>query len=292
MEPTEKTLITVEATMNAPVEKVWKFWTEPKHITQWNAASEEWHTPSAENDLRVGGRFLSRMEAKDGSWGFDFSGVYNKVDPYKAIQYILDDGRKVYVTFASSGNETTVIEKFEAENTHSNEMQQEGWQAILNNFKKYVESLSEKETLHFEITINANVEKVYETMIGENYYKEWTAVFNPGSYFKGSWEKGSKLLFIGTDQDGKEGGMVSRINENIPNKFISIEHVGVYEDGKEITSGPQVESWAGAKENYSFTDVNGKTLLSVDMDSTKEYEDYFKETWPKALDKLKEICER
>ena len=134
-----KTNITVEAAIVAPIEKVWKYWTEPQHITQWNNASEDWHTPRAENDLKEGGRFMSKMEAKDGSFGFDFGGTYTLVETNKQIEYTLDDDRKVSIHFISKGNATTVVETFEAENMNSIELQKSGWQAILDNFKKYVE---------------------------------------------------------------------------------------------------------------------------------------------------------
>lgn len=140
MTTAEKTIITVEATVHAPVEKVWNFWTDPAHIIHWNHASDDWHSPTAENDLRVGGSFSSRMEAKDGSMGFDFAGVYDKVDQYKEIAYSMEDGRKVSIQFMAKGNQTIVKETFEAEQTFPAEMQQQGWQAILNNFKKYAES--------------------------------------------------------------------------------------------------------------------------------------------------------
>jgi uncharacterized protein YndB with AHSA1/START domain len=136
----EKKMITVVASIHAPVEKVWHLWTDPKHIVRWNNASADWHTPKAENDVRVGGRFLSRMEAKDGSLGFDFTGEYCKVDQCKQLVYTMDDGRKVRILFESTGNETTIKETFEAEHTFTIEMQQTGWQSILNNFKNYVES--------------------------------------------------------------------------------------------------------------------------------------------------------
>jgi uncharacterized protein YndB with AHSA1/START domain len=139
METDKNPTITVETTVNSSKEKVWECWTEPKHITQWNNASDDWHTPFAENDLRVGGRFLSRMEAKDGSFGFDFGGIYCEVRLYETILYILEDGRKVKINFISQGRETRVIEAFEAESTNSIELQKTGWQSILDNFKKYVE---------------------------------------------------------------------------------------------------------------------------------------------------------
>lgn len=140
METTEKTIITIEATIQASVEKVWDFWTDPDHIIRWNNASADWHTPRAENDLRAGGRFLSRMEARDGSSGFDFSGVYTEVKPHEKIGYTLDDGRRVQILLVSMGNSTMIKETFEAEGTNPDEMQRNGWQAILDNFKKHVET--------------------------------------------------------------------------------------------------------------------------------------------------------
>ncbi|MBK7123726.1 MAG: SRPBCC family protein [Chitinophagaceae bacterium] len=140
MSKAEKTSITVETIVQAPVEKVWECWTKPEHITGWNNASDDWHTPRAENDLRVGGKFLSRMEARDGSMGFDFGGVYDEVKPNERIAYTLDDDRKVKIVFTGNDNETTVTETFEAEKENSVELQRGGWQSILDNFKKYTES--------------------------------------------------------------------------------------------------------------------------------------------------------
>ena len=142
MNAANKTRITVSATINAPVEKVWNAWSAPEHIVKWNSASDDWHTPRAENDLRTGGRFFSRMEAKDGSWGFDFGGTYDDVQTNERIAYTMDDGRKVEVAFAGEGNVTRVTETFEAEAENPEEMQRSGWQSILDNFKKYAESIA------------------------------------------------------------------------------------------------------------------------------------------------------
>jgi uncharacterized protein YndB with AHSA1/START domain len=133
--------ITVQAAINAPVEKVWDLWTVPEHITKWNSASPDWHTPKAESDLRTGGKFKSRMEARDGSMGFDFEGVYDEVKTHEKIVYSMPDGRMVEVIFANKGNETLVTEAFDPETENPVEMQQAGWQAILDNFKKYAEAL-------------------------------------------------------------------------------------------------------------------------------------------------------
>ncbi len=133
--------ITVEAIVKAPVEKVWKLWNAPEHIVNWSNASDDWHTTRAENNLVVGGTFSSRMEAKDGSFGFDFGGVYDDVRTHEVIAYTMTDGRTVSILFTDLGTETKIVETFEAESTNPIEMQQGGWQAILNNFKKYAENM-------------------------------------------------------------------------------------------------------------------------------------------------------
>jgi uncharacterized protein YndB with AHSA1/START domain len=133
-------VITVEALVNAPLDTTWAFWTGPDHITQWNNASDDWHTPWAKNDLVPGGRFVARMEAKDGSMGFDFGGTYDEVVEHSKLAYTLDDNRKVTVSFSETDSGTRVVEEFEAEDENSPELQQQGWQAILDNFKEYTES--------------------------------------------------------------------------------------------------------------------------------------------------------
>lgn len=138
----KQSIFTVQTTIHASLAKAWEFWTTPEHIMQWNNASDDWHTTNAQNDLRKGGNFSSRMEAKDGSFGFDFGGTYDEVIVHELIAYTLGDGRKVKVTFESHGDETNIVEIVEAENENPIEMQQVGWQAILDNFKRYTESHS------------------------------------------------------------------------------------------------------------------------------------------------------
>jgi len=140
MTTTSRTAITVEATINASIEKVWTCWNEPDHITKWCQASDDWHAPYAENDLRTGGKFKTTMAAKDGSFSFDFGGVYTNVEHHARIEYDMEDGRKVKIVFTPAGNETTVTETFDAETENPIEMQRGGWQAILDNFKKHTEA--------------------------------------------------------------------------------------------------------------------------------------------------------
>ncbi len=131
--------IKVEATVGAPTDKVWEFWNEPEHIVNWNFAADDWCCPSASNDLRIGGTYSARMEAKDGSFGFDFEAVYDEVIPRKRIAYTMADGRQATTTFQPMENGTKITTVFDAENQNPVEMQREGWQAILENFKRYVE---------------------------------------------------------------------------------------------------------------------------------------------------------
>ncbi len=134
------TKITVEATIAAGAEKVWDAWTKPEHITKWNFAADDWHCPKAENDLRVGGKYSARMEAKDESFGFDFEAVYDEVIDQEKITYTMSDGRQATTDFENLGDTTKVTTTFDAENENDIEMQKAGWQAILNSFKNYVET--------------------------------------------------------------------------------------------------------------------------------------------------------
>jgi len=136
-ESTEK--ITVETIINKPVDLVWEYWTAPEHIQNWNNASDDWHTPHAKNDLRDGGDFIIRMESKDGTMGFDFGGTYDHVIIHETINYTMGDGRKVLVNFDGENNVTKITETFDPEKENPAEMQRAGWQAILDNFKKYCE---------------------------------------------------------------------------------------------------------------------------------------------------------
>lgn len=149
--------------------------------------------------------------------------------------------------------------------------------------------------IQFKENIKASAEKVYKTMLGlenKETYEQWTSEFNPTSTYEGNWKKGSKIYFVGTDENGKKGGMVSEIAENIPGKFVSIRHNGILDGDKEITKGEDVEKWVGALENYSFQEENGITTVSIETDAVEDYMDYFNTTWPKALQKLKEISEK
>lgn len=149
--------------------------------------------------------------------------------------------------------------------------------------------------LQFTVSIKAPVSSVYDCMLGisnKSTYEQWTALFNPTSTYEGSWDKGTKMLFIGVDEKGERGGMVSRIVENVPNRFVSVQHYGLFQAGKEIKDGPEVEKWANGFENYTFEESNGTTTVTVELDTAEDFLDYMNQTYPKALDTLKEICEK
>lgn len=149
--------------------------------------------------------------------------------------------------------------------------------------------------LQFSTDIQAPAEEVYNAMLGLKdikTYEHWTAAFNPTSTYEGSWKKGSKILFVGTDESGKRGGMVSEVVENKPSEYVSIRHYGFLDGDTEITSGKEVEKWAGGFENYSFRENNGVTQINVEIDSVEDYVDFFNKTYPKALEKLKEVAEK
>jgi hypothetical protein len=149
--------------------------------------------------------------------------------------------------------------------------------------------------LQFKKEINAPAQKVYETMLGlidKNTYQQWTAIFNPTSTYEGNWSKDSKIYFVGVDENGKKGGMVSKIVAHDVAQFVSIQHYGFLDGETEITTGEQVEKWTGGHENYTYCESNGTTLVTVDLDTIDDYLEYFNNTYPAALNKLKEVIEQ
>lgn len=149
------------------------------------------------------------------------------------------------------------------------------------------------EKLRRNIFINAPREHVWDVMLADDTYREWTNAFHPGSYYKGDWSEGSKILFLGPNPDGAgEGGMVSRIRENRRHEFISVEHLGIVQDGVEDTESAAAKAWAPAYENYTFADSDGGTELTIEMDIQAEQKENFDKLWTDALSRLKTIAER
>jgi uncharacterized protein YndB with AHSA1/START domain len=148
------------------------------------------------------------------------------------------------------------------------------------------------ERLHFTIDIDAPREKVWKTMLEDRTYRDWTTAFMPGSYYEGDWSEGSKIRFLGPGEGGKLDGMVSRIKQNRPYEYVSIEHYGIVHDSVEDTTSDEVKKWAGAQENYIFEPRNGGTELRIELDTDDDYKDMFQDMWPKALQRLKELSEK
>jgi len=151
-----------------------------------------------------------------------------------------------------------------------------------------------KQKIHFSITINAPKDKVWDTMLQDATYRQWVAAFNPNgsSWYEGDWKQGSKILFLGAGENGRVEGMVSRIKEARPHDFVSIEHLGVVQDGKEDTTSDTAKQFAPALENYTFIDKNGATEVQVEMDTVEEHRQMFEASWPKALQQLRQLAER
>jgi len=147
------------------------------------------------------------------------------------------------------------------------------------------------ENIQFNITINASKQKVWNTMLSQDTYREWAKAFHEGSHYEGNWEKGTEMRFLGPQTDGEMGGMFSRIKENIPYEFISIEHLGMIANGEIDTESEQVKQWAPSYENYTFTENNGQTNVKIEMQTPPEYKAMFEGMWAKALDTLKTLAE-
>ena len=148
------------------------------------------------------------------------------------------------------------------------------------------------QVIQFSILIKADRKKVWNAMLGDKTYREWTRAFYEGSYYEGSWKKGSEIRFLAKNDKGQLEGMFSRIKENIPHEFISIEHVGIISDGIVDTTSDEVKKWAFSFENYTLTDKGGETEVGIELQVDENYKKMFEEMWPKALKLLKEICEK
>jgi uncharacterized protein YndB with AHSA1/START domain len=146
--------------------------------------------------------------------------------------------------------------------------------------------------IHFSVNIHAPKEKVWNTMLDDSTYREWASAFQAGSFYEGSWDEGSEIRFLGPDENGKLGGMFSKIKENRLHEFISIEHVGFINDGVIDTTSEEVKKWTPSHENYTFTETDGTTVVSVDIDVNDEYKEMFEVMWPKALQLLKTLAEK
>ncbi|MCH7409433.1 SRPBCC domain-containing protein [Belliella sp. DSM 111904] len=289
-----KNPIEVRTAIKSNLEQVWNAWIDPKHIVNWNFASDTWHCPAAQLELKKGGRFTYTMAAKDGSMAFDFSGVFEQVQEMKILTFKLDDGRAVEVEFQQDGEEVLLIERFEPEQLNDVDLQKSGWQAIVDNFRIYVQGLSEDEKVEISIEtqIDAPKSTVFEVMLADKTYREWVSAFHPGSYFIGSWDKvGGELLFVGPNEQGEDSGMIAEVLEYAYGEKVTLIYTGLFSKGKRIFEGKAVDTWKGGKESYALIEMNGITHLTVKSEIPSAYAASFEQSWEQALDILKRLCE-
>ena len=308
----ENNTVTIEREFAAPLSRVWDAFTKQEILDQW-WAPKPFESRTKIMNFEVGGRRFYAMVTPDGQemWAIH---KYTSITPktnFKYLNAFADKeenptlpGSDWDFNFTEQNGKTKV--KITIYNESRERMEKmiemgfkEGITATLNELEVLLTSPSQNKEvnmnkLHFSITINATKAKVWNTMLVYATYRVWTEAFNPGSHYVGDWSKGSKILFLGPDPaTGKIGGMVSRIEENRLHEYISIEHLGMVNDGIEDTTSEMVKAFAGAHENYSFKENDKKTEVLVDIDSSGgEFEEMFKDMWPKALQKLKELAEK
>lgn len=284
---TEK--ITVSTIVNCNRDKAWRIWNDPFAIREWHTASPDWHTPRAVNNLKEGQTFSYRMESLDGTNGFDMEGQYTRIVQRNLIEYTMADGRQVSIAFEEKDGKTYITEIFDPENVNPAELQRQGWQNILDNYKARAEKETELCPLHYEILIGVRPALVYRTMTDSKQFRVWASAFCEGSYFEGSWQKDAEIRFLATNERGEKAGMIGRVIENIINEYILIRYSRSFDESKEHDSSS--ERWNGAKEIYRFQSKGEKTLLKVDLTVLPEYKNFFNKTWPAALEKIKELSE-
>ena len=283
---TTTTTITIEALINAPVEKVWELWTNPVDITNWSTPSPDWHTPRAMHDLKPGGEFVYRMEARDGSFGFDFGGRFDVVKPGHQLAYTMGDGRKANILFTQQDGKTKITETFDPENENPIEFQKAGWQAILDNFRKYAERVV---LVEFQVRVNASKKHVWETMLHPATYNEWANAGWPGATYEGTWAEGEEVKFVSASGEGTLATLVA----HKPYDLSHAKHMAVLlKGGAEDRDSELALGWIGTHERYTFTEEDGVTALTVTITTTPEWAAMFSDGWPKALNKLKVMCEQ
>jgi uncharacterized protein YndB with AHSA1/START domain len=283
--------ISVSVRLQLPPQMVWKLWNDPAQMVRWNAASDDWHTPVADNDLRVGGKLQTRMEARDGSFGFDFEAVYEVVDAPNRLVYRLGDGRGVELDLRAEGEETVLTQRFEPEKEFPVELQQQGWQAILDNFKRWAEAYRGVTAVHFAQEVRMAPSALAELMLQELPYRYWTAVFDPSSHYVGDWKEGSTVDFLCDLPDGRQRGTRALVANFRPGQYIRLVHQGLVEGDTFINSGAEAEAWLGLNEIYSFSPREYGCLLTVDVDVPEKYADYLTTQWPLALARIRELAE-
>jgi uncharacterized protein YndB with AHSA1/START domain len=265
---------------------------------RWNTAGFGWSTGEVQIDPKVGGRWFAEYKSPDGKDDFVFEGVFTEIIENQKISYKMPkdmgefevDERKAEVLFEEfEKGKTQVTITFDAEDLNSIEMQKQGWQAILDNFKTFLERKINPENarLILDIDINASPQKVWKTLLEKESYNIWAATFSPGSHYQGEIKYDNKVQFLGPDQSG----LISLVKVCIPEFQVSFEHLGGFKDGKEDPDSPMFLPWKGNRETYTLKSKNEITNLSIYQEMSKTEIEYFEEMWAKALEVIKKIAE-
>ncbi len=317
--------IILTTTINATPEQCYNSYLDPQDNKRWNTAGFGWTVGFTKIDAKVGGSFAVEYKYAVGKYDFILGGVYTKLVQNRLIRYDMPqnmaefkvNARKVEVGFEDNnvvsekaprqsatatpqegnlnenlqmGNSTKVTITFDAEEMNSIERQEQGWQAILNNFKTFVERKSNPNNaaLNKSVVINSSAEKVWNAIVDNENYKLWTAQFCAGSYYEGEMTYDSKIRFLSPNKSG----LSSVVRVCIPNFQISFEHLGFIKDGVEDLDNPEFSGWKGARETYTLREENGKTTLEIYQEMTINEPEFFDKSWDKALAIIKQIAEQ
>lgn len=281
--------ITISTTINAPIANVFNSYLNPQDNLRWNTAGYGWTNDYAKIDAIAGGEFHIGYKSPDEKNDFDFNGKYIEIVKDKLIKSELGDGRKVEVNFEAEDEKTHVTIIFDAEEENSLDLQKQGWSAILENFKKFVERKSNPKNASItkNIVIQATKEKVWKMLLEDKPYRQWTSSFTEGSYYEGEMKYDGKIMFLSPSGTG----ISSKIVVFIPNFQISFEHLGGVKDGIEDFKSSEFEGWKYARETYTLNGVDGKVNLQIYVEVTKNEEQMMSDLWDKALAELKKMCE-
>lgn len=272
--------ITIGVQIEKQVDIVWSYWTKAAHIKHWYFASEDWWVPWVEQQFEVGHKFIYRMASKDGKMGFDFTGRYTDIKANESITYVLEDDREVITTFEVIDDTVYLKQVFETEDDSSAEMQKQGWQAILNQFKGYTESDWIRFTLqkHMETT----PEVVYHYLTDNDKYMSWAHVFSDDSKFYGDWVEGGEITFV----DHRESGTVALVENIIPNELIHMKHIKLLKGDSLDETSDEALIWIGTLERYELHKSEDGVLVDVMIECHESYVGFIRDSWIEALNEI------
>ncbi len=273
--------ITIQTIVSADKKKVWDYYTEPKHIVNWNFASDNWCCPGAENDLRIGGKYKARMEAKDKSVGFDFEAVYNEIVEGEKFTYTMEDGREVNGSFEDLDGKTKVTIIFDAEKENSEEMQKDGWQSILNQFKSYVEKQQKEIIAKASVNVDASPSQVWEALTNSERVKQYMF----GAEVISTWKEGTPIKWKG-EWKGKtfeDKGKILKIESEQLLKYTHFSPLTGKED--------KTENYHTVTIRLNAEDNQTNITLTQEGNGTEQEKEHSEKNWQMMLENLKKIVE-